>query len=393
MNHLNKPTKKVAIIYPYFAHYRLPVIRELLKSPNFNYTLVSDPISSNDIKKINPDLANKDVLDGGLKWKFVKNRWVYKEAILWQSGLLRLLRKEKFDSVIFLANAYYISTWVATFYLRLTGKKVYMWTHGVITKKKDWKWTLRKTFYGLSDGVLLYGHKAKAVMTKNGFPEKKLHVIYNSTGTIDNLVSKNEISFDKRTQFKRQLFKYPDLPIIIFVGRLKYVKKLDQILHATHLLVEENFKINVLFVGDGEARKDLENLTQSLNLNDYCHFYGACFKEEELENLFGISSLCVSPGEVGLTAMSALGNGIPVLSHDDFNFQMPEYEAIIPGVNGFLFKRNSISDLALKTKQWIEEHRDTSEELMKDNCKKIIREKYNAEYQAKLINAVLLSKN
>ncbi|MFS4457514.1 glycosyltransferase [Maribacter sp. 2304DJ31-5] len=391
MNHLDKPIKNVAIIYPYFAHYRLPVIRELLKSPNLNYTLVSDPISSNDIKKINPDLANRDVADGGLNWKFVKNRWIYKEVLLWQSGLLQFLRKEKFDSVIFLGNAYYLSTWLAVFYLKLTDKKVYMWTHGVISKRKGWKWKLRKVFYGLSDGVLLYGHKAKAIMIKNGFPERKLHVIYNSTGSVDDLIRNNEITIEKRKQTKQQLFKYPDLPIIIFVGRLTYVKKLDQILQAAHILVEEDFKINVLFVGDGEARKDLESLAQCLNLTNYCHFYGASFKNEELEQLFDISSLCVSPGEVGLTAMSALGNGIPVLSHDDFNYQMPEYEAIEPGVNGMLFKRNSIFDLALKTKQWIVENRDTSEELMRSNCNKIIREKYNAEYQAELINTILLS--
>ncbi|GMN12031.1 hypothetical protein MTsPCn9_09360 [Croceitalea sp. MTPC9] len=393
MNHLDKTIKNVAIIYPYFALYRLPVLRELMKSTSIRYTLISDSDSGNDIKKIDPDIANKNLEDGGLRWKFIKNKWIYKEAILWQSGLLRLLQNEKFDDVIFLANAYYLSTWFATFYLKITGKKVYMWTHGVISTKKDWKWRLRKVFYGLSDGLMLYGHKAKAVMAKNGLPEKKLHVIYNSTGSIDDLIKKNEIPIETRNNTKQQLFKYPNLPIIIFVGRLTYVKRLSQILEAAQILIEEDFKVNVLFVGDGEARKDLESLAQSLNLTDYCHFYGSSFKKEELELLFNISSLCVSPGEVGLTAMSALGNGTPVISHDDFNYQMPEYEAIEPGVNGMLFKRNSISDLALKTKQWIVENRDTPEELMRSNCNKIIREKYNAEYQAELINTILLNNN
>ena len=143
MKHFEKPKKNVAIVYPYFALYRLPVLQELMKSTAFNYTLISDPISSNDIKKINPVIASTKVGDGGLPWKFVKNRWLYKEVFLWQSGLLRLLRKEKYDAVIFLGNAYYLSTWFATFYLRLTGKKVYQWTHGVISTKKGWKWKLR----------------------------------------------------------------------------------------------------------------------------------------------------------------------------------------------------------------------------------------------------------
>ena len=136
MRHLDKPLKKVAIIYPYFALYRLPVLRELMKSTAVNYTLISDSDSGNDIKKINPDIATKNVEDGGLRWKFVKNKWIYKEVILWQSGLLKLLQKEKFDGVIFLGNAYYLSIWFATFYLKLTGKKsVYVDSRRYINKK------------------------------------------------------------------------------------------------------------------------------------------------------------------------------------------------------------------------------------------------------------------
>ena len=98
MKHLENPKKKIAIVYPYFAHYRLPVLQELMKSTSINYTLISDSDSGNDIKKINPDLANKSLANGGLRWKFVKNRWIYKEAVLWQSGLFKLLRKEKFGN-------------------------------------------------------------------------------------------------------------------------------------------------------------------------------------------------------------------------------------------------------------------------------------------------------
>ena len=46
-------------------------------------------------------------------------------------------------------------------------------------------------------------------------------------------------------------------------------------------------------------------------------------------------------------------------------------------------------DLALKINQWIVENRDMPEELIAQNCKKIIKEKYNAEYQAELINKIL----
>ncbi len=105
--------KKIGIVYHYFAHYRLPVFQELMSSQDINYKMISDKLSRVNIKTISPNLADKSLEAGGLRWKFVKNIWLYKESFLWQAGLLKILRKEPFDAVIFLGNVYYLSTWIA----------------------------------------------------------------------------------------------------------------------------------------------------------------------------------------------------------------------------------------------------------------------------------------
>lgn len=46
------------------------------------------------------------------------------------------------------------------------------------------------------------------------------------------------------------------------------------------------------------------------------------------------ADLCVSPGNVGLTAMHSLVFGCPVITHNCFEWQMPEFEAIQPGITG-----------------------------------------------------------
>ena len=53
-------------------------------------------------------------------------------------------------------------------------------------------------------------------------------------------------------------------------------------------------------------------------------------------------------------------------------------------------KRNSVSDLAFTIRKWIDEHKDISHEVIKNNCYKIIKEKYNSTYQATLINEIIL---
>ena len=389
MNNLDKPVKSVAVIYHYFALYRYSVLNELMKAKHIKYTFFSSRTSGNDIKTINPDYANSAIIDGGLRWKFIKNIWFYKKRFLWQKGIIGLALKGNFDAFILLGNVYFISTWIAAMIIRFRGKKLYFWTHGVTSNEKGLKWFLRRALYNISNGLLLYGNGAKSVIQNNGF-KKEIHVIYNSLGAAEEIIINNKITNDRRINKKNELFRDPNLPIIIFVGRLTYYKRLDQILEASRILADEDFKINILFVGDGLALKSLKNLAQSLNLSEYCNFYGPCYDNKELELLFDISSICVSPGEVGLTAMTSLGNGTPVITHDDFNFQKPEYEAIIPGINGLFFKRNSVTDLAFTIKKWIDGHKNISHEVIKNTCHKIIKEKYNSTYQATLINEIIL---
>ncbi len=387
---MNDKKLRVAIVYQNIAHYRLPVFHELMASPNIDFTLISDTIPTSGIKTINPDLASRKIDHGGLRWIFVKNKWFLGGKFLWQRGLIKNLIDNNFDKVIFLGNIYYLSTWVAIFYLKAKKKEIYLWTHGVTTDVKGFNWAIRKYFYNLSNGLLLYGNNAKKVMIKNGFTQHKLYVIYNSLDYDKQLKYRMRIDDKVVTRIKKNLFKHNSLPYIVFVGRLTRHKKLDMIVHATKILYDNNIKINTLFVGEGEIKPELNILIDNLGLQEYYKFYGPCYKEEELSQLIGSADICVSPGEVGLTAMTSLGYGTPVLTHGDFNNQMPEYEAITPGINGEFFKRDSIEDLANKIQQWIENNKGKSRDKIRRDCFEIIDLKYNPKNQAKLINEIIL---
>lgn len=75
-------------------------------------------------------------------------------------------------------------------------------------------------------------------------------------------------------------------------------------------------------------------------------FLGAIYEEDQLAPLFLGARAVVSPGKVGLLAMHAMAYGTPVITHGDLDRQMPEIEAIEPGVTGALFKRGDDADLA-----------------------------------------------
>ncbi len=382
--------KSVAIIYHYFAHYRLPILKELSKSEQVDYTFYSAKSSGTDIKTIDPNLANIEVENGGLRFHFFKNIWIYKQLFLWQKGLLKLSLKSNYDAYILLGNFFYISSWVAAIILRIRKKKVYFWSHGVTSDAKGIKWTLRKTFYNLANGMMLYGNNAKDVMIKNGFSPNKLDVIYNSLDYDKQLKYRQESLSINVDKVKRELFKNPELPLMFFVGRLTLQKKLEMIVEVSKQLHENNFKINTLFIGNGVAKENLVNLVSEYNLQEYFNFYGACYDESELCKLIYSSNICVSPGEVGLTVMTSLGYGTPVITHGDFNYQMPEYEAIVPGVSGDFFERGSISSLSDTIKSWLDSNKDKPNEEIRKNCYKVIDDKYNPKKQTSIINGIIL---
>ena len=75
-------------------------------------------------------------------------------------------------------------------------------------------------------------------------------------------------------------------------------------------------------------------MIEELGISDQTWLYGACYDDLTLAELFYNSHVCVSPGNVGLTAIHALSFGCPVISHGNFPYQMPEFESIIPSITG-----------------------------------------------------------
>ena len=383
---------KVAIVYQYIAHYRLPIFLELTGSKNIQYTIIADLKSNSSIKTIDPILGQTPLEKGGLRLINVTNKWFLKGKGLWQKGLITKLRENNFEVIIFLGNPYYFTTWFGIIYSKLKGKKVYLWTHGVTSNETGAKWKFRKLFYNLSDGLFLYGHKAKEIMVGNGFSEKKLHVIYNSLNYIEQVKFREQIKLLDVNKKKSELFKNPELPTIVFVGRLTCQKKLEMIIEAAKILFDDNFKINTLFIGEGSITDQLQKSVTYYDLGDYFNFYGACYEEAKLAELIAACDICVSPGEVGLTAITALGYGTPVISHDNFSFQMPEYESIIPGFNGALFNHGSIEDLAKTIKNWITTNSRKPRIEIQKNCYQVIDKKYNPENQVRIINEIVSKK-
>jgi glycosyltransferase involved in cell wall biosynthesis len=332
------------------------------------------------------DFSNKDFKQHKNQLHEIKNYWYKNKVLWWQKGVITCCLKANFDIAIFLGEMYCISTWIGAIISRLRKKNVIFWGHGLYGNESDLKLKFRKLFYKLADKHLLYERRAKQLMIKQGFNPDNLYVVFNSLDYDTQKTLRTKLSrLSKKNIFS--CFRNSDLPVIVFIGRLTPEKKIEILIQAINAINKNNVKINLLIIGDGSERINLENLGIAGLNNRWLHFTGALYAEEEIGKYLYHSDLCVSPGNVGLTAIHSLSYGTPICSHNNHNNQMPEVEAITEGFNGFLFKENDVSNLTSKIENWFENNYDR--EKIREQCYQIIDKYYNPHYQVKVFNQLI----
>lgn len=364
----------VAIVYHFFPHYRAAVMRELLGSTEHHYVLVADERSTEPTINAWPIEDRSRFISAPCKTLFGR--------LLLQRGLLRLALDRRLDSVIYLGNPYFLSTWISALLARLTGKQVLFWTHGWTRDERGPKAWFRRLFYKLPHALLLYGHAAKMAGLARGLPREALHVIYNSLDYEEQKRIRAAITQADLIAVRRERFANPNLPLIVCSARLTRACRFDLLLEAQARLRDDGHPVNVLLIGDGAERSALEEQAAAAKLP--VHFEGACYDEPRLARLITAADLTVSPGKIGLTAMHSLAYGTPVITHDDFESQGPEWEAILPGRTGDFFARGDVTELMHAIRQWT--CGDKSRPEITTVCQNIVERFYNPGFQRRAID-------
>lgn len=366
---------KIAIIYHQFPHYRAPVLRELVLRGENEYKFYASAEDFDGVKAFRGDsivaISPLKVLRTNRGFKFVK--------------YLGLARDESIDAFVIIGNPNIIATWVIGILARLRGKKVLYWAHGWLSPESNPKKLIRKVYYSISNMLLVYGERSKLIGESGGYPPDRIRVIYNSLDYCASSRVLLGIESSKCNRMSDQLFGDCSRPLLICTARLTELCRFDLLISAAYLLGQRGIPVNVLLVGEGPARHDLEAQAQRLLVD--VHFYGACYDEAVIGRLIYEADATVSPGKIGLTAIHSLTYGTPAFTHADLDHQMPEVEAITPGLTGDFFTRDSPEDLARCLEAWFERKVDRGE--IRRNCRSMISARWNPAVQRELIENAL----
>lgn len=291
---------------------------------------------------------------------------------------------KSYDVVINCMGILCVSSWLYMFRAKFLKQKVYLWDHGWYGREGFFKKWMKRAYFCLADGAFLYGNYARDLMIENGFKGEKLHVVYNSLDYDAQLKLRNQM---QPSNIYIKHFGNTN-PVLVMIGRLNLRKHLDMLIYAIEQLAIQGEFFNVVLIGDGEDRQTLEKLTKERGIDRQVWFYGACYEEETNAELIYNADLCVVPGDIGLTAMHSMMFGCPVLTHDFYPTQGPEFESIQEGKSGTFFKKGSIESLSASISRWFVEKKDLREEI-RMACYKEIDEKWNPHKQLEVIKNVI----
>jgi len=388
----NKKKIKVAKFIWWIPHYRVPVFRRLCQNECLNFTIYAGDntqvvggtkvASASEVGKIE-----------GVNWSRLKSRRLkgplFKDYE-WQPGAVEVAMKHDLDAAICLGNKS-LSNWLVRVILKMRGIPLIEWTQGVRVSESGFKWAMRKFYMKWAKAHLLYGNFARNFYISHGFKKESVFVVYNSLDYDKQVEIRKKNSNEDICQIRKRfgVSKREDR-LVFHSGRLEKRKNLSILIDAIGKFKEQNQKVVLVLVGDGDERQSLKRQVDKAGLNDYIVFYGACYDEEVLGCIIQASDLCVVPGALGLLAMHSFVYGTPILVCDNNQgLHGPEIETVIEGKTGRFFCEGSLNDLVDKMKIML--YTEPCKSKMTSACMELIDTYYNPKYQEKVIIEALNS--
>lgn len=106
------------------------------------------------------------------------------------------------------------------------------------------------------------------------------------------------------------------IPMILYLGRLKFYKSVDVLLRAATSIIERIPTVRIVIAGDGEETPSLVRLAKTLGIEQHVQFLGAVDEDEKVK-LYQQAWVFVNPSLIegwGITSIEANACGTPVVA-------------------------------------------------------------------------------
>ena len=193
-----------------------------------------------------------------------------------------------------------------------------------------------------------------------------------------------------RMFLSREPAPIPIAPRLVNIGRIVEQKGQTILVHAVARLLERGFEVQLVIIGDGPMRGDIEALVDRLGLKDHIRITGYLSNQGVCEELLASRALVLPSFAEGLPGVffEALALGRPVIS----TYIAAHPELIEPGVNGWLVPAGAVEPLVDAMAEAL--RADPAElERMGRAGAMLVAEQHDVDTQAKKLATLFTSKN
>ena len=166
----------------------------------------------------------------------------------------------------------------------------------------------------MSDLVITVSYAMQDELIQAGFPADKIQVCYN--GVDPKKYSLERISEEKVTEVKQRYGLGNDDLMVLFIGRLVWIKGVDKLIRAMPQVLEKVPNAKLVIIGLGDMRDYLERLVRNLNLQDIVKFRFEFIPEEERIAHYAACDVAVYPSlyePFGIVTLEAMSMEKPVV--------------------------------------------------------------------------------
>jgi glycogen(starch) synthase len=194
-------------------------------------------------------------------------------------------------------------------------------------------------------------------LTRHGWPQQKISVVWNG---VDPTIYNPQGCQPEEVERIREKYGVPkDWKMLLFLGRLTWVKGVRNLIQAMPLVVKEYPKTKLVILGKGEEERDIEETANRLGIKDKIVYRFEFVPENERILHYAAADACVFPsvyepfGIVNLEAM-AMAKPVVVGAHGVVGFR----EQVIssgPDQNGLHVNGEDPADIAWGIKETLKD--------------------------------------
>lgn len=375
-NNSQPASRQICLITNIGPHYRLPIFKLIEQNLECDF-YIGDQL---DVQLNTFDYTMLERYKRTLhNYYFGKFYWQHKSV-----GLV----SQPYDYYILDGEPFCLSSWAILLYSKLKGKTTVCWSHGWYGRERGVKKIIKKAFLHLFDRLMLYNEYAIEQLEGLGFNRKNLYCIANSMDSDSEKVIRSQLH---GTDIYSSHFGNEN-PTVLYCGRIQKRKKLEMLIDSIRLLKDKGITANLTVIGKDVDGVNLEKYAKECDVDNQVWMYGPCYDNLRLGELFYNASVCVSPGNIGLTAIHSLSYGCPAVTHGNFPEQMPEFEAIIPGKTGDFFVQDDVENLTEVISRWL--NRNSEERTAtRQECYAEIDKKWNIHHQIDVLKQVIYGRD